>query len=110
MVKKSFSTKEFLFFQYHTFLSRQRNNPPTDVLHLQVLQIWSLLVDDLSQELVLQSIPGHREVNKGGLGLNLWLVVRIGQFSVKDEPEARVEEALFVPDLYVTAGVEAEHV
>ena len=70
--------------------------------HLEVLEVRSLLIHNLGQELVFQSISGHSKINKGGLGLDLWLVVRIGQFSVQDQSEARVEEALLVPDLYTT--------
>lgn len=70
-----------------------------------MLEVGSLLVDHLGQELVLQSIPGHSKIDKCGLGLNLWLVVRIGQFSVEDQSEARVKETLLVPDFYTTVRV-----
>ena len=67
-----------------------------------MLEVRSLLIHHLGQELVLKSIPGHSKINEGGLCLNLWLVVRIGQFSVQDQSEALVEETLLVPDFYTT--------
>lgn len=63
-----------------------------------MLKVRPLLVHHLGQELVLQTVSGHCEIDEGGLGLNLGLIVRIGQLGVEDEPEPRVEEALFVPD------------
>lgn len=63
-----------------------------------MLKIRPLLVHHLGQELVLQTVSGHCEIDEGGLGLNLGLIVRIGQLGVEDESEPRVEEALFVPD------------
>lgn len=69
-----------------------------------MLEVWSLLVHHLGQELVLQPISGHCEVNEGGLGLNLRFVVRIGQFGVKNQSEAWMEETLFVSDLYAAAA------
>lgn len=63
-----------------------------------MLKVRPLLVHHLGQELVLQTVSGHCEIDEGGLGLNLGLIVRIGQLGVEDESEPRVEEALFVPD------------
>lgn len=73
-----------------------------------MLEVGSLLVDHLGQELVLQTVPGHGEVDERGLGLDLRLVVRIGQLGVQDEPEARVEETLLVPDFDAAAGAQWE--
>ncbi len=70
--------------------------------HLEVLEIGSFLIHHLGQELVLQAISGHSKIDEGGLGLNLWLVVRTGQLSVEDESEAWVEETLLVSNLYTT--------
>lgn len=67
-----------------------------------MLKVGSLLVDHLGQELVLQAIPGHSKIDEGGLGLDLWLVVRIGQLGVKDQSEAWVEETFLVSNLYTT--------
>lgn len=67
---------------------------------LKMLQVRSFLIDHLGQELVLQTIPGHSKIDEGGLGLNLWLVVRIGQLGVEDESEAWVEETLLIPNFY----------
>lgn len=67
-----------------------------------MLEVWPLLIHHLGQQLVLQTIPGHSEVDERGLGLNLWLVVRIGQLGVEDQSEAWVEETLLVPNLYTT--------
>lgn len=72
----------------------------SELPHLEVLEVRSFLVHHLGQELVLQTIPGHCKIDEGGLGLNLWLVVRIGQLGVEDESETRVEETLLVPNLY----------
>lgn len=67
---------------------------------LEVLQVRSFLIYHLGQELVFQTIPSHSEIDEGGLGLNLWLVVRIGQLGVEDESEAWVEETLLIPNFY----------
>lgn len=75
--------------------------------HLEVLEVRPFLVDHLGQQLVLQTIPGHCKIDEGGLGLDLWLVVRIGQLGVQDESEARVEETLLVSDFY--AAVREQH-
>lgn len=74
----------------------------TDLAHLEVLEVRSFLIHHLGQELVLQTIPGHSKINEGGLGLNLRLVVRIGQLGVEDESEARVEETLLVSNFDTT--------
>lgn len=66
--------------------------------HLQLLQVWPLHADHSGQQLVLQAIPGHSEVDEGGLRLQLWLVVRIGQLGVKYEPELGIVFTLFVSD------------
>lgn len=68
-----------------------------------MLKIGPLLVHHLGQELVLQTISGHCKIDECCLGLNLGLVVRTGQLGVEDEPEARVEETLFVPDFDAAA-------
>lgn len=78
----------------------------TNLTYLKVLEVWPLLIHHLGQELVLQSVSGYRKVDESGLSLNLWLVVRIGQLSMENKSEARVEETLFVPDLY--AAVDRE--
>ena len=64
--------------------------------YLQLLQVWSLHADHSSQQLILQAIPGHGEVDQGGLSLQLGLVVRVGQLGVKDKPEPGVILTLFV--------------
>lgn len=69
--------------------------------HLQPLQVRPLHADDGSEQLVLQAVSGHREVHQGALGLQLGLVMRIGQLGVQDEAEARVVLALFVSNLDV---------
>lgn len=66
--------------------------------HLQLLQVWPLHADHCGQQLVLQAVPGHSEVDQGGLSLQLGLVVRIGQLGVKDEPELGIVLTLFVSD------------
>lgn len=77
----------------------------TYLSHLKVLEVRSFLIHHLGQKLILQTIPGHSKIDEGRLGLNLWLVVRIGQLGVQDESEARVEEALLVPHFYTTVRV-----
>lgn len=67
-----------------------------------MLQVGSLQVDHLGQELVLQTVPGYSEVDERGLGLDLWLVVRVSQLSVEDQLELWVEETLLISDLYTT--------
>lgn len=76
--------------------------------HLETLEVGPLLVHHLGQELVLQTVSGHRKIDEGGLGLNLRLIVRVGQLGVEDEAEARVEEALFVPDFDTAVGTKAK--
>lgn len=61
-----------------------------------MLEVRSFLGHHLGQQLVLQTIPGHSKIDQSGLGLNLRLIVRIGQLGVEDESEARVEETFFV--------------
>lgn len=64
--------------------------------HLQLLQVWPLHADHSRQQLVLQAIPGHGEVDQGGLSLQLGLVVRISQLGVEDEPELGIVFTFFV--------------
>lgn len=66
--------------------------------HLELLQVWPLHADHGGQQLVLQAVPGHGEVDQGGLSLQLGLVVRVGQLGVEDEPEPGVVLTLLVPD------------
>lgn len=68
------------------------------VSDLQVLQVRPLVGDHLTQELLLQPSPCHREVDERGLGLQLWGEVRVGQFGVQKEPEAGVVLALFISE------------
>ena len=70
---------------------------PSRPPHLEVLEVGPLLVDHLGQQLVLQAVACHGEVDEGGLGLDLGLVVGVGQLGVEDQLEAGVEEALLVP-------------
>lgn len=69
-----------------------------------MLEVRSFLIYHLGQELVLQTIPGHSKIDEGGLGLNLWLVVRIGQLGMEDESEAWVEKTLLIPNFYTAVG------
>lgn len=64
--------------------------------YLQGLQVWPLFGHHSSQELVLQSLPGHQEVDQGALSLHLWLVVRVGVFGVQNQSEARVIFHFFI--------------
>lgn len=73
-----------------------------------MLEVGSLLVDHLGQELVLQTVPCHCKIDEGGLGLDLGFVVRIGQLGVQDESEAWMEETLFVPHLYTAVREQRE--
>ena len=52
------------------------------VTHFSSLEIGSLSGNHFSQQLLLQSVLGHSEIDEGGLGLHLRLVVRIGQFGL----------------------------
>lgn len=72
-----------------------------------MLKVRPLLVDNLSKELVLQPVPGHSKINKGGLGLNLRLIVRLGQFGMKDESKAWMKEALLVAH-FDTAAIQVQ--
>lgn len=69
--------------------------------HLKLFQVRSLHADDGSQQLVLQTVSGHCEIDQGALGLELWLVMRAGKLGVQDEAETGVVLTLLVSDLYV---------
>lgn len=64
--------------------------------YLQLLEVWPLHADHSSQQLVLQAIPCHSEVDQSGLSLQLRLVVRISQLGVKDKPELWIVFTLFL--------------
>ena len=51
-------------------------------LYLGPLQVGPLLGHHLGQQLVLQAVPGHGEVDEGGLSLHLRLVVGVGQLGL----------------------------
>lgn len=69
--------------------------------HLEFLQVRPLHADHSSQQLVLQTIPGHGKVHQGTLGLELGLVVWAGQLSVENQSKAGVVLTLLVSYLYV---------
>ncbi len=72
--------------------------------YLQLLQVGSLHADYGRQQLVLQPVPCHREVDQRTLSLELWLVVRVCQLGVKDQTETGVVLALLIADLYVAVA------
>lgn len=47
-----------------------------------LLQVWSLMIHNLCQQLLFQSNFCHTEVNQSGWGCNFRLVVRVGQLSL----------------------------
>lgn len=55
-------------------------------------------MNSLSQQLLFQPVPGDSEINEGGLSLQFWLV-RVSQFSVKDEMKIPVEFTFFAFNL-----------
>ena len=59
--------------------------PSEVVCHLGLLQIGSLGGNNLSQKLLFQSVPGHSEVNEGGLSLHLRFVVWVGQLGLNKQ-------------------------
>lgn len=54
--------------------------------------------------MVFQPIPGDSEINEAGLSLQFWLVVRVSQFSVKDETGILGEFTFFVFDLDISGN------
>lgn len=76
--------------------------------YLQLFQVRSLHADHRGQQLVLQAVSGHCEIDQGALGLLLRLVMRAGELGVQDEAEAGVVLALLVSDLYVPVWVNEE--
>ena len=71
--------------------------------YLKFLQIRSFLGHHVSEELILQAVPGDSEIDECRLGLHLWFVMRVGQLGVKDQTEQRVVFNLFVTNLDVSA-------
>lgn len=53
-------------------------------LYLQGLQVWPLPGYHGSQELVLQALPCHQEVDESALSLHLWLVVWVETSGMQD--------------------------
>ena len=74
-------------------------SPSLPRTHLELLQVGPLHADHGGQQLVLQAVAGDGEVDQGALGLQLRLVVGVGQLGLQDQPEAGVVLALLVPDL-----------
>jgi len=64
-------------------------------------EIWSLHLDDDIQELISETGLGDREVNQGHLGLDLWWIMRVGQFCVHEEVEVWGQSKLLVTHLDV---------
>lgn len=60
-----------------------------------------LFEDDAAQQLVLQALHGHSEVDGGGLGADLRGVRRIRQLSGYIEPEAFCHTDLFVSHFHL---------
>lgn len=58
--------------------------------YLELLQVWPLGLHDLRQQLVLEPVARHREVDQGALRLQFGLVVRVGQLGVEDQLECVV--------------------
>ena len=65
--------------------------PSEVVCHLGLLQIGSLGSNHLSQQLLFQSVPGHSEVDEGGLSLHLRFVVWVGQLGLRGNNRARAK-------------------
>ena len=65
---------------------------------LLLLEVGSVSLDDLGQELVFQTGSCDGEVDQGCLSLQFWLVVGIGQFGVKEQLELGVKLDLLVPE------------
>ncbi|KAA6427767.1 MAG: hypothetical protein FRX49_02430 [Trebouxia sp. A1-2] len=74
-----------------------------DELRLGLLKIWTLLVDNKGQQLVLQTTLSDSEVDKGGLSLDLRGVVRVAQLGVEDQSEVLVVLHLLVSQLDIQA-------
>lgn len=61
-----------------------------------MLQIRSLQIDHLRQQLILQTVTSHGEVDQCGLSLNLRFIVRIGKLRVKNETKVRMKITLLI--------------
>ena len=89
------------FIEEATTVSNERY-----VFHLSSLEVRSLSGDHLSQQLLLQPVPGHGEVYESGLCLHLRLVVRVGQFGMENHSKRRVVLNLLVTHLDVSVKKE----
>lgn len=68
-----------------------------------MLQIRSLQVHHLSQQLILQTVTSHREVYQRGLSLNLRFIVRIRQLSVQNQMKIWMKITLLVSNFNTPA-------
>ena len=55
------------------------------LVYLGLLKVRSLCSHYLSQQLILETISSHCEVDESCLGLHLRLVVRVGQLCLHDQ-------------------------
>ena len=76
--------------------------------HLSPLEVGPLLGHHLGQQLILQPVACDSEVDEGGLGLHLGLVVWVGQFALNHHAELWVVLHLLVADLDVAALLDGE--
>lgn len=68
-----------------------------------MLQIRSLQIHHLSQQLILQTVTSHREVYQRGLSLNLRFVVRIGQLRVENQTKVWMKITLLISNFNTSA-------
>ena len=66
------------------------------IAYLRFFKIRSLFSDNVSQQLIFQSLSGDSEVDQCGLRLHLWFVMRICKLGLKDQTEIRMVFDLFV--------------
>lgn len=64
------------------------------------LQVRPLMVDNKCQQLVLQALLCHTEVDQGCLCGNLWLVVWVGELGLQIQPELGVHLDLCITNLH----------
>lgn len=67
-----------------TLPAQNLSHPSNQPLYLQGLQVWPLPGYHSSQQLVLQALPCHQEVDESALSLHFWLVVWVETSGMQD--------------------------
>lgn len=84
------------------------NNQTSDLTklvhtHLQMLEVWSLQVDHLCEQLVLKPVPCDSKVNESGLSLDLRFIMGVCQLSMQNQSEVWMEITFLIPHFNTSA-------